>query len=80
MAGIPKAFTHVFIGFLITVISGLRANSLQQVFMKDIVAVYGKNGSLDLNGMNSLLKTIVQDKPSDPNIPPHAQVPYFNFS
>lgn len=74
MAGIPKAFTHVFIGFLITEVSGLRANSLQQVFVKDIVAVYGKNGSLDLNGINSLLKTIVQDKPLDPNIPPHAQV------
>ncbi|XP_056118348.1 metal cation symporter ZIP8 isoform X1 [Rhinichthys klamathensis goyatoka] len=72
MAGIPKAFTHV-LGFLITVISGLGANSLQQIFIKDIVAVYGKNGSLDLNGINSLLKTIVQDKPLDPNIPPHAQ-------
>ncbi|KAK9963401.1 hypothetical protein ABG768_006588 [Culter alburnus] len=73
MAGIPKAFTYVFIGFLITVISGLRANSLQQVFVKDIVAVYGENGSLDLNGINSLLETIVQDKPLDPNIPLHAQ-------
>jgi len=73
MAGIPKAFTHV-LAFLITVISGLRANSLQQIFIKDIVAVYGKNGSLDLNGINSLLKTIVQDKPLDTNIPPHAQV------
>lgn len=77
MAGIPKAFTHAFIGFLITAISGLRANSLQQVFVKDIVAVYGKNGSLDLNGINGLLKTIVQDKPLDPNIPPHAQVKWF---
>ncbi|XP_016327768.1 zinc transporter ZIP8 isoform X2 [Sinocyclocheilus anshuiensis] len=72
MAGIPKTFTHVFIGFLITVISGLRASSLQQVFVKDIVAVYGENGSLDLNGINSLLETIVQDK-LDPNIPLHAQ-------
>ncbi|XP_016130227.1 zinc transporter ZIP8-like [Sinocyclocheilus grahami] len=72
MAGIPKSFTHVFIGFLITVISRLRASSLQQVFVKDIVAVYGKNGSLDLNGINSLLETIVQDK-LDPNIPLHAQ-------
>lgn len=73
MAGIPKAFTHVFIGFLITVISGLRANSLQQFFVKDIVAVYGENGSLDLNGITSLLDTIVQGKPLDPNIPLHAQ-------
>lgn len=73
MAGIPKSFTHVFIGFLITVISGSRASSLQQVFVKDIVAVYGENGSLDLNGINSLLETIVQDK-LDPNIPLHAQV------
>uniref|UniRef100_A0A673J7I6 Zinc transporter ZIP8-like n=1 Tax=Sinocyclocheilus rhinocerous TaxID=307959 RepID=A0A673J7I6_9TELE len=72
MAGIPKSFTHVFIGFLITVISGLRASSLQQVFVKDIVAVYGENGSLDLSGINSLLETIVQDK-LDPNIPLHAQ-------
>ncbi|XP_026136106.1 zinc transporter ZIP8 isoform X1 [Carassius auratus] len=73
MAGIPKSFTHLFIGFLTTVISGLRASSLQQVFVKDIVAVYGKNGSLDLNGINSLLKTIVQDKLLDPDIPLHAQ-------
>uniref|UniRef100_A0A8C1TEY9 Solute carrier family 39 member 8 n=1 Tax=Cyprinus carpio TaxID=7962 RepID=A0A8C1TEY9_CYPCA len=72
MAGIPKSFPHVFIGFLITVISGLRAGSLQQVFVKDIVAVYGENGSLDLNGINSLLETIVQDR-LDPNIPLHAQ-------
>ncbi|XP_058654462.1 metal cation symporter ZIP8 isoform X2 [Onychostoma macrolepis] len=72
MAGIPKSFTHVFIGFLITVISGLRASSLQQVFVKDIVAVYGENGSLDLNGINSLLETIVQDK-LDSNIPLRAQ-------
>lgn len=73
MAGIPKSFTHVFIGFLTTVISGLRASSLQQVFVKDIVAVYGENGSLDLNGINSLLETIVQHK-LDPNIPLHARV------
>ncbi|KAL1261784.1 hypothetical protein QQF64_007049 [Cirrhinus molitorella] len=72
MAGIPKSFAHVFIGFLITVISGLRASSLQQVFVKDIVAVYGENGSLDLNGIKSLLETIVQNK-LDPNIPLHAQ-------
>uniref|UniRef100_A0A8C1JB48 Solute carrier family 39 member 8 n=1 Tax=Cyprinus carpio TaxID=7962 RepID=A0A8C1JB48_CYPCA len=72
MAGIPKSFTHVFVGFLTTVISGLRASSLQQVFVKDIVAVYGENGSLDLNGINSLLETIVQHK-LDPNIPLHAR-------
>ncbi len=73
MASIPKSFTRVFIGFLITAISGLRASSLQRVFVKDIVAVYGENGSLDLNGINSLLEAIVQDK-LDPNISPHAQV------
>lgn len=73
MAGIPKSFAHVLTGFLITVISGLRASSLQQVFVKDIVAVYGENGSLDLNSINSLLDTIVHDK-LDPNIPLHAQV------
>ncbi|RXN29118.1 zinc transporter ZIP8-like protein [Labeo rohita] len=72
MAGIPKSFAHVLTGFLITVISGLRASSLQQVFVKDIVAVYGENGSLDLNSINSLLDTIVHDK-LDPNIPLHAQ-------
>uniref|UniRef100_A0A672P5P8 Solute carrier family 39 member 8 n=1 Tax=Sinocyclocheilus grahami TaxID=75366 RepID=A0A672P5P8_SINGR len=72
MAGIPKSFPHVSIGFLITVISGLRASSLQQVFVKDIVAVYGENGSLDLNGINILNCAIVQDK-LDPNIPLHAQ-------
>uniref|UniRef100_A0A673IX46 Zinc transporter ZIP8-like n=1 Tax=Sinocyclocheilus rhinocerous TaxID=307959 RepID=A0A673IX46_9TELE len=72
MEGIDKSFPHVSIGFLITVISGLRASSLQQVFVKDIVAVYGENGSLDLNGINILLETIVQDK-LDPNIPLHAQ-------
>ncbi|XP_043113088.1 metal cation symporter ZIP8 isoform X2 [Puntigrus tetrazona] len=72
MAGIPKSFAHVLAGFLITVISGLRAGALQQVFVKDILAVYGENGSLDLNGINSLLEAVAQNK-LDPDIPLHAQ-------
>ncbi|XP_051944989.1 metal cation symporter ZIP8-like [Xyrauchen texanus] len=73
MAGIAKCLIYVFIGFLITMRSGVKAESLHKVFLKDIVAVYGENGSLDLKGINSLLHTIVQEKTLDLNIPAHAQ-------
>lgn len=70
MAGILKSFTRVLAVLLATVISGVKA----KYFLKDILAVYGENGSLDLNGINSLLEAIVREKPEDLNIPVHAQV------
>ncbi|XP_057205359.1 metal cation symporter ZIP8 [Triplophysa rosa] len=73
MAGILKSFTRVLTVFLASVISGMKAKSLQKYFLKDILAVYGENGSLDLNGINSLLEAIVHEKPVDLNIPVHAQ-------
>lgn len=51
----------------------MKAKSLQKYFLKDILAVYGENGSLDLSGINSLLEAIVHEKPEDLNIPVHAQ-------
>lgn len=73
MAGICKSLTQVLIVFLATVISGFTANTPQKEFLKDIVAVYGENGSLNLNGINSLLDAIVQEKPADLNIPVNAK-------
>ncbi|KAA0709633.1 Zinc transporter ZIP8 [Triplophysa tibetana] len=73
MAGFLKSFTRVLTVLLATVISGTKAKSFQKYFLKDILAVYGENGSLDLKGINSLLKAILHVKPVDLNIPVHAQ-------
>ncbi|TRY91084.1 hypothetical protein DNTS_020387, partial [Danionella cerebrum] len=45
---------------------------LTGVFLKDILDVYGENGSLNRNDVHTLLKTIVQ-RTLDPNIAVHAQ-------
>lgn len=74
MAGFLKSFPRVLTVLLATVILGMNAKSFQKYFLKDILAVYGENGSLDLKGINSLLKAILHVKPVDLNIPVHAQV------
>lgn len=81
MAGTFISFTlsypnilYPLLVLLAAVISDTRATSLQKYFLNDILAVYGENGSLDLNGIHSLLETVVHEKPEDLNIPVHAQV------
>nr|XP_021336959.1 zinc transporter ZIP8-like [Danio rerio] len=48
------------------------SSALQRIFLRDIIDVYGQNGSLDLADVTGLLETIVQHS-VDTNIPVHAQ-------
>ncbi|KAB5554242.1 hypothetical protein PHYPO_G00048100 [Pangasianodon hypophthalmus] len=57
-------FTAVCLAFLLSKAPGFRAEPLHNDFLQDILAVYGQNRLLDINGINTLLETVSQAKPA----------------
>ncbi|KAF7698431.1 metal cation symporter ZIP8 [Silurus meridionalis] len=64
MRHFPIILTAVCLGVLLSKTPGLRAETLHNDFLQDILSVYGQNRLLDINGIKSLLETVSQGRPS----------------
>ncbi|XP_026994005.2 metal cation symporter ZIP8 isoform X2 [Tachysurus fulvidraco] len=54
----------VCLGLLLSQAPGFKAETLHNDFLQDILALYGQDRLLDINGIKALLETVTQGKPA----------------